>query len=265
MKSLKDKLKNNQITLGSWITIAHTSIAEIMAKAGFDWLTIDMEHSAITMSEALRLVQVIEPYGVSPLVRVSENNPNLIKKVMDMGTHGIIVPMVNSRNDAELAVSAVRYPPFGIRGVGLSRAQGYGTDFENYRKWVEKESVVVALIEHIKAIENLEEILTTEGIDAFIVGPYDLTGSLGIPGQFDHPDYLSALEEIERVAKEIGIPAGFHIVPPEPKLVLEKINRGFSFIAYGVDFLFLGEKCREGLKEIFTNTKNLTVKTNVKG
>ena len=121
---------------------------------------------------------------------------------MDAGAHGVIVPMVNSRDDAEKAVSAVKYPPFGTRGVGLARAQGYGMDFETYKAWVEKESIVIAQIEHIDAVNNIDEIISTEGLDGFIVGPYDLSGSLGIPGQFDNELVIDALETVKNAAKK---------------------------------------------------------------
>ena len=199
--TLKKKLRRKTVTVGSWITIGHTAIAEIMAKAGFDWLAVDMEHSVITLHEAQQLIQVIELSGVAPLVRVGENSAYLIKRVMDAGAHGVIVPMINTKEDARNAVNAVKYPPLGTRGVGLARAQGYGMDFERYKNRVNRDSVVIAQIEHIKAIENLEDILSTEGIDAFFVGPYDLSGSLGIPGQLKHPKVVKALERVMKIAK----------------------------------------------------------------
>jgi 2-dehydro-3-deoxyglucarate aldolase len=259
-KSLKQYLFENRLTYGSWITIGHPSIAEIMAKAGFEWLVIDMEHSAISTDQCQELIRVIDLCGISPLVRVSANDSLLIKKAMDAGSHGVIVPAVNSREDAEKAVLAVRYPPYGIRGVGLSRAQGYGTTFNEYKKWVEEESIVIVQIEHIKAVKNLKQILTVEGVDAFIIGPYDLSGSLGIPGKFEDKKMLRALEEVKQVAAENNISAGYHVIPPQPELVLEKINEGYTFIAYSVDFLFLGESCRSGLREIQDSTKAHTKK-----
>src|SRR3989304_8512061 len=156
---LKEKLQNGEVSIGSWITIGNPSIAEIMAKSGFDWLTVDMEHSAITLDLAQQLIQVIELCGVAPLVRVGENNATMIKRVMDAGSHGVIVPMVNSKDDAINAVNAVKYPPTGKRGVGLARAQGYGVAFDKYKEWVDRDSIVIVQIEHIKAVENLEEIL----------------------------------------------------------------------------------------------------------
>lgn len=250
MGSLKKRLKARELTLGSWITLGHHSIPEIMARAGFDWLTVDMEHSAITLHEAQQMIQVIELCGVTPLVRVGENNMTLIKRVMDSGAHGVIVPMVNSKEDAEKAVSAVKYPPVGTRGVGLARAQGYGYSFEHYRKWVQEESIVVVQIEHIRAVENLEKILGVEGVDAFIVGPYDLSGSLGVPGDFQNIKVVQALQEVKRVSEEFVVSPGYHVVQPDPSQMHEKINEGYTFIAYSVDFLFLGDACRNGLAQI---------------
>ena len=134
--TLKTRLAANQLTVGSWITLAHPAIAEIMARAGFDWLTVDMEHSVITIREAEELIRVVSLCNVPALVRLTSNNADLIKRVMDAGAIGIIVPMVNSRADAESAVSSVNYPPLGKRGVGLARAQGYGPNFGAYREWL---------------------------------------------------------------------------------------------------------------------------------
>jgi 2-dehydro-3-deoxyglucarate aldolase len=253
--SLKSKLRNSELTIGSWVTLGHTSIAEIMAKAGFDWLTVDMEHSAITLHQAHQLIQVIEFGGCVPLVRVGVNDANLIKRVMDCGAHGVIVPMINTREDAEHAVGAVKYPPHGFRGMGLARAQSYGINFEGYRKWNETQSVVVVQIEHIRAVENLEAILSVEGVDAFIIGPYDISASLGVPGQFDHPDMTSALTRVLDTARRLKAVAGYHVVPPDTGQALGKIRQGYRFLAYSTDFLFLGDSCRTGLNTIRENSK----------
>jgi len=251
--TLKQKLKNCELTIGSWITIGHTAVAEIMARAGYDWLTIDMEHSAITVDIAQDLIRVIELCGVVPLVRVGENDPNLIKRVMDAGAHGVIVPMVNSKGDAEKTVASVQYPPKGFRGVGLARAQKYGADFEGYMKWNEQESIVIVQIEHIKAVENLEAILSVPGVDGFIIGPYDLSGSLGVPGQFDHPEMVKALNRVKDVSEKMNALSGFHVIPPEVEAFQEKIRDGYKFIAHSLDILFLGNGCRNSLKTIRKN------------
>ena len=250
---LQTKLKNRQTTIGSWITIGSTVVAEIMAQSGFDWLVVDMEHSAITLDIAQDIIRVIDLCGVPPLVRVGHNQPNLIKRVMDAGAHGVIVPMVNSKAEAEQAVGSVKYPPIGFRGVGLARAQQYGTDFEGYRKWNQEKSVVIVQVEHIKAVENLEEILDVPGVDGFIVGPYDLSGSLGVPGQFDHPDVIKALQRVKTVAEQKNALSGFHVISPDPEIVLEKKSEGYKFIALSLDMLYLGNSCRQTLSACKTN------------
>ena len=248
--TLKKKLAMKETTIGSWVTLGHSAVAEIMAGAGFEWLTVDMEHSAIGIAEAQALISTIGLSGPTPLVRVGENNPNLIKRVMDAGAHGVIVPMVNTKDDAERAVSAVKYPPTGTRGVGLARAQGYGMDLASYRDWVEAQSVVIVQIEHIEGVSNLKDILLTEGVDAFFVGPYDLSASLGVPAEFQHKKFLEAMDEIRRVGSGYDVSAGVHVVPPEPELVRKAVTDGYSFIAYSTDFLFLGESCRGGLSKV---------------
>ena len=248
--SLKSKLRNRELTFGSWISFGHPGVAEIMANSGFDWLVIDMEHSAITIREAEEIIRVIDLCGVTPLVRLSANDPVQVKRVMDAGAHGIIVPMVNTKNEAVRAVASVYYPPRGCRGVGLSRAQGYGKSFEDYRAWLSSEALVIVQIEHIQAVENLEAVLTVDGVDAFIVGPYDLSASLGSPGNFKDKRMLDAMNQITDIAEKISMPAGFHVVSPKPGLVKEKIEEGYTFIAYSADFLFLSEMCSKGHWEI---------------
>jgi 2-dehydro-3-deoxyglucarate aldolase len=248
--TLKEKIKGGKLTLGSWITIGNSAVAEILAKAGFDWLAIDMEHTAINVDQCADLIRVIDLCGVAPFVRVGANDSLLIKQAMDAGAHGVIVPMVNSKEEAERAVESVKYPPVGKRGVGLARAQGYGTTFNEYKDWAANESIVIVQIEHIDAVNNLEEIFSVEGVDAFIVGPYDLSGSLGVPGDFEDKKVEEALDKIVDISKNMNMSSGYHVVSTDYNLVKEKIKQGYSFIAYGVDFLFLGESARGGLAAI---------------
>ncbi len=249
-KNLKQCLSSGKLTIGSWITIGDTCIAEIMAKLGFDWLCVDMEHSAITLAEAKNIIQVVDLAGVIPMVRVGENDPNLIKRVMDAGARGVIVPMINTKEEAIRAVNSVKYPPIGNRGVGLARAQGYGLKFEEYKKWVDSGSIVIVQIEHIKAIDNLEQILDTDGVDASIIGPYDLSASLGYPGEFERPEVKAALRRYEEICNKLNKPMGIHSVPPDYKKVLEYVDRGYKFVAFSFDALFLGAKCKEELAKV---------------
>lgn len=248
--TLKEKLHANNLTIGSWITLAHPAIAEIMAKAGFDWLVVDLEHSVIGIDAAGELIRSIDLCGVTPLVRLTSNHPDQIKRVMDAGAHGLIVPMVNGRADAEKAVSAVHYPPRGSRGVGLARAQGYGARFHEYREWLAENAVVIVQIEHIEAVSNLKDIFSVDGVDGYIIGPYDLSASMGLPGQFEHPDVVAALEKIKETGIAMGMPGGVHVVEPDPKELQSRIDEGYTFLAYSVDIRMLDTACRNGLAHI---------------
>lgn len=247
---LKQKLKSGRLVLGSWITLGHPAIAEILAKAGFDWLVVDLEHSTLSIEQAGDLIRVIDLSGVSPLVRLTSNDSEQIKRVMDAGSHGIVVPMVNSVEDAKKAVAATRYAPQGTRGVGLARAQGYGVSFKEYLVWQKEEPVVVVQIEHKDAVENLEEILTVNGVDAFIIGPYDLSCSMGIPGEFEHPDFLKVMEYIRSTAQRLSCSGGLHIVEPDQSKLQQTIADGYNFIAYSVDIRMLDVTARAGLSGI---------------
>jgi len=248
--SLKQKIINKQLTIGSWITLGNTSIAEILANAGFDWLVVDLEHTTISLAQAGELIRTIELAGVSALVRLTSNDENQIKRVMDAGAQGILVPMVKSVEDAKNAVSATRYSPLGTRGVGLGRAQKYGAAFNDYLSWqsdIISGPIVVVQIEHIDAVRNLKEILEVGGVDAFIVGPYDLSCSMGIPGEFNHPSFLKIMNKIVEISSSINAVSGIHIVEPDIQKMNEAINIGHKFIAYSADIRMLDTAARNGL------------------
>jgi 2-keto-3-deoxy-L-rhamnonate aldolase RhmA len=234
-------------TIGSWITLSNPSIAEIMADAGFDWLCIDMEHTVTDYHEAQQLIMAIQSKGLKAFVRVGENNARIIKRILDAGADGIIVPSVNSAAEAQKAVDAMNYPPVGKRGVGLARAQGYGFNFDHYRDIASKKIQLIVQIEHINAIKELDAILSIDEVDGSFIGPYDLSGSIGKPGQWDEPEVLAALIIYEETVKKYDKLIGFHVVPPDFNLVLEKQNKGYNFIAFSFDAYFLGNKIREQL------------------
>ncbi|KAA2219253.1 MULTISPECIES: HpcH/HpaI aldolase family protein [Maribacter] len=243
--NLKEKLKKRQVSFGSWLTIPHPSIVEIMSSAGFEWLTIDIEHSAIDISTLQNLVAHVQANKMEALVRVSKNEEVIIKRVMDAGANGVIVPMVKNAEEARQAVSWVKYPPLGSRGVGLSRAQHYGLAFNEYNKWVQEEAVVIAQIEHIEGVNNLSEILDVEGIDGIIVGPYDLSASMGKPGMFYDDDVKEVLARIDKITLEKSRSLGFHVIESDYKKVMDKIKMQYNFLAFSLDFFFLGDKARE--------------------
>ncbi|ABE52499.1 HpcH/HpaI aldolase family protein [Methanococcoides burtonii] len=248
--NLKTKLSDNKLTIGSWITIGHPNVVEIMASAGFEWLVIDIEHTSIDLTTVQSLISTIQASGIKALVRVSKNEEVIIKKVLDSGADGIVVPMIKCRADALKAIDYSKYPPVGKRGVGLYRAQKYGTSFEEYKKWVEEELVIIAQIEHIEAVKNIEEIITTDGIDGVIIGPYDLSGSMGHPGEFYRKDVENAINDVLESCKRHNFPSGFHVIESDPHNLIQRIEQGCTFLAYSLDFFFLGDSAREGMKII---------------
>lgn len=243
-------MNNKKFEIGSWITLNHPSIAEIMADAGFDWLCIDMEHSVTDYYEAQQLILTIQSKGLKAYVRVGENNTRIIKRVLDAGADGIIVPSVNSASEAQKAVDSVKYPPFGKRGVGLARAQSYGFSFDSYRDYGSKEIKLIVQIEHINAINELDAILQTNGVDGTFIGPYDLSGSLGKPGDWEDLDVKNALLVYEDTVKKYDKWVGFHVIQPDYNLVNEKIKKGYNFLAFSLDVLFLGTLVRNQVTEL---------------
>ena len=239
-------MRRGEPSIGSWMSMAHPSIAEILAMAGYDWIVIETEHTAIDVSEVLRLIIAIEQRGSVPLVRLAWNDPIQAKAVLDSGAAGVLVPMVNTKADAELAVSMTKYPPLGSRGVGLARAQGYGINFDAYVTNANADTLLLVQIEHREAVENIEQILSVTGIDGVFIGPYDLSLSLGIPGRLNHPDILAAKQKVLAATLAHGLIAGMHFVQPQTAAsdCQKAISEGYRFIALGTDILFLGDSAR---------------------
>lgn len=245
-KDIKRILDNGGVSVGSWMSMAHVSIAEILASAGYDWVVIETEHTAIDVSEVLRLVIAIEGREAVPLVRLAWNDPIQAKAVMDSGAAGVLVPMVNNRVDAEQAVKSVKYPPLGYRGVGLARAQGYGIKFDDYVQSANRDSLLFLQIEHIEAVNNIHEILAVPGIDGTFIGPYDLSMSLGLAGQLNHSKVKAAEQRVLEATITAGLVPGIHLVHPDSasKDIKRCIEEGYRFIALGTDILFLGDSAR---------------------
>lgn len=251
--TLKQKFLNKEKLIGSWLTMYHPSIADIMATSGFDWITIDMEHSSISTSEAQILLSIMQNQSCPCLIRVAKNDEVLIKKAMDIGADGVIVPNIQSVDDAKQAINHMKYPPTGTRGVGLYRAHKYGYAFDEYKEWLENESTLILQIEHIKAVEQIDEILTIENIDGFIIGPYDLSASMGKPGQFEDQDVIHAIEKVKAACKRHNKSLGFHEVSSNPDKVIQKLKDGFDYAAYSLDFFFLADTARAGVNKIREN------------
>lgn len=239
MNPVKDKLRHKNVTLGSWMQIPSIAVAEIMGKAGYDWVAIDLEHGSFSLDILPVLCLALENGKTVPFARLAQAHPKDIKQALDAGVKGLILPNICTKEELEEAVSWSYYPPHGTRGVGYSRANLFGKRFEECIPTDSKELVIVAQIEQVKAIGSLDKILTVDQLDAIIVGPYDLSASMGLTGLFEHTDFKAAMKEIQEKAEGHGISMGLHIVKPDPYILNEKILEGYKFIAYGIDAVFL--------------------------
>lgn len=237
MPTLRDHLESAGPTIGSWIQLGDEALAEIMATGPFDWLCIDLEHTTISIEQCGKIIRVADLAGCPTLVRLGGHDADLIKRVLDAGATGIIAPMVNTAEEARAIVAAATYPPKGGRGVGLARAQSYGTSFPEYMRQMERELVCIMQVEHIDGVGNLSDILAVDGVDGFFIGPYDLSASLGRPGQFDHPDVLTAMERVGEYVKDPNVLAGIHVVEPDVANLDKAITEGYEFVAFASDML----------------------------
>ncbi len=238
---VKKALKAGGVSIGTWLNFGHTSNAEILAASGFEFVGIDMEHSVIDLYEMQNVIMAVESEGASPLVRLTSNDPNQTKQVMDAGAHGVLVPMVNTREMAEFAVRSVKYPPQGIRSVGIGRAHKYGYAFEEYFTRANDESLVIIQIEHVDALDDIDAILSVEGLDGYMIGPYDLSGSMGIAGQVRHPDVLQFQKKVLAAALRNNVAPGIFVVYPDMEAMKEYLADGYQFFVIGSDLIFLSE------------------------
>ena len=241
---------NKKIKIGSWITSFNPSAVHLMSSLGFKWLCIDMEHSTITFDQMAVLISTIENNESTPFVRVGSNDKLHIKKALDAGAKGIIVPMVNTVEDAKNAIESTYYYPKGGRGVGLTRASNFGYNFKKYIKNESKKIQLILQIESIEAINNLEKILDLKNISGTLLGPYDLTSSLGVIGKLENPLVKNAIKKYEKISNKKKVPMGIHIAQPNFNKIKIAYKKKYKFVAAGTDMIFLGNSCKQFLKKL---------------
>ena len=232
-------------SIGTWLSLPNESVAEIFAKAGYEWVVIDLEHSAININQAEQLIRIIDLAGSKPFVRLSGHSSSQIKRVLDAGAKGILAPMVESKVQIEGIINSCHYPPKGNRGMGLARAQGYGEAHakSEYIFTNSKHIEIYAQIESVTGIANLDSIFSQE-IDGYFIGPYDLSASLGNPGIFNSDEFINAEEQILQASKQYQIKAGYHLVEPNPEQIPILLNKGYDMIAFSVDIRMLDLSAR---------------------
>lgn len=241
-------LLERQVTLGSWIQIGHPACAEVLAHSGFDWICVDLEHGIIDLETTGNIFRAVAGFDCVPVARLPLNDPIWIHRVLDAGARGLIIPMVKTAAEAEAAVREAKYPPRGTRGFGFSRANFHGADFDSYIASANDEIAMVMQIEHKDAITNLDAILRVDGVDGVFIGPLDLSGSMGITGQLDHPQMAAALEKYRSACRAHNKSAGLHIIRPDNLNVRRALEQGYTMLALGLDNVFMDQGARASLK-----------------
>lgn len=254
MNGTKKKLLAGEPVHGGWIMIPHPSVAEIMAGEGFDWVAVDLEHSSASLRDVHEIALALKGTHCDLLVRLPACDPTLAKQVLDHGAAGIIVPSVNTPEQAAQAVAMAKFPPDGTRGASLCRATDFGRRFNEYYLHHNSEAIVVVMVEHYEAVANVDKILATPGVDAALIGPYDLSASLGLAGQLTHPKVLTAQAEILAACRRHSVAPGIHVVSVDPVELQSRRAQGFRFLACGIDTLLVQYGCRAMLKDLPTRS-----------
>ena len=232
--TVKRKLKAGEKTFGAWLHLCSGMSAEIMGGAGFDWILVDMEHGHGDLQTLVSQLQGMNGSKSIPLVRSPWNDVVMVKRILDIGAYGIMIPWVNTKEEAEHAVQACKYPPRGVRGLAKNtRATAYGRSFPEYAYKANDEVLVILQVETMNAVNNIHGILSVPDVDAVFIGPSDLSASMGIMGQFDHPELLKAMNTVEAAAKEHGVALGTLCSTIEQMQVL--LDRGYQFVSMGSD------------------------------
>ena len=238
IKIIREKLQNGKTSIGTWQQIPHASISEILGHAGYDWVAVDIEHGSVGVDQLPDLFRAIELGGTLPLARIAESKTKDCKQALDAGAGGIIAPMVENAEQLKMVRNACNWPPTGTRGVAFSRANLFGKNFDSYTEEAQS-PLLIAQIEHINAVNNLPDILQVEGLDAIMIGPYDLSASMGLTAEFENKEFLATMDQIMKLCQQYDVPCGDHVVQPDQKLLEKRIKEGYKFLAYSIDAVFV--------------------------
>ena len=240
----KQALRERRILIGSWLQINHPAAAEVLASAGSDWIAVDIEHTDIDITSLTELLRGMYGRSAAPIARVASNTVMDIRRALDAGAAGVLVPFVNSAEQARQAVAAAKYPPMGVRGFSFSRANNWGADFAEDARTANDTTAVIVMIESRQGAEAIEEILAVQGVDGVFIGPYDLSGSYGIPGQTQAPVVREACQRVIEAARRAGKSVGVLHVRATPEGVQQAIQDGYTLLCLGMDTTFLYDGVR---------------------
>lgn len=239
MNALKKRLMNDEPCLGLLVSMPSPHLVRVLARAGLDWLFLDMEHGPISIESAHAMIAATAGTDCTPIVRVPTTEPWVAKAALDAGAFGLVFPMVNNAAEAAASVRAIRYPPAGERGVGpLHASLRWGIEMPDYIARANDELLNIVQIEHKDAVANIDEILAVDGLDVALIAPFDLSMSLGIPGQVDHPDQQAAIARAEEKIRESGLILGGLALSIEA--ANDMIARGYRLLLIGFDTGLIG-------------------------
>lgn len=240
----RQRLLRREVTLGTWLQINNPTAAEVLANTGFEWIAIDIEHTDIDITSLTGLLRGMYGRNVAPIARVATNGVMDIRRALDVGAAGVLVPFVSTAEQARQAVRASKYPPQGVRGFSFSRANSWGVDFAQDAASANDETAVIVMIESKQGVENIDEIVAVEGIDAVFIGPYDLSGSYGVPGQTQDPVVRDACRRVIDACQKAEKSVGLLVVQPTPELVAQLVQDGYNLLCLGLDTVFLDQGAR---------------------
>lgn len=249
MTNTKDSLDAGGHPLGTWLSIGHPKVAEGVAQLDLDFVLVDMEHTTMSMETVENMARGVDAAGngTDTVVRVPWNDPVRLKRVVDIGVAGVMVPMINSAEEARTLVKSIRYPPEGIRGIAGSRATGYGRNFEEYVTSANGSILTIAQIETKEGLENAEEIASVDGIDALFVGPADLSGALGMFAEWDSDEFGDAIQRVIDASENADVPVGTLTVDIDA--IDSRLDQGFDFLIAGKDIALLMDSIERAIDD----------------
>lgn len=244
-RALRGRLRQRLATFGSWMSLGDPEIAAILAASSTNFVGIDLEHTTVDLSTVQATVRVCHQYGRACLPRVPPGQMEYVKRLLDAGADGVVIPQVSRRGQIDEIVSAMRYPPAGARSFGVAAAQNYGRAFEGYAQAANDSLSLVIQIESRDAVDNVEDLVSHPAVDAVLLGPYDLSGSFGVPGKLDDPRVVKACDEVIGSCARAGISCGIHLVYPSLEEVKDHLERRLTFLVLGSDVFNLWKRAEQ--------------------
>ena len=248
IKKFRKNLRSGKPLIGGWVQISNSNITELLSDAPYDWIAFDMEHGSFSSGDFPDLFRAVELKNKLPLVRLPNKNKDICAQVLDSGAAGIIIPNIKNEHEIDSLIKASYLPPEGTRGVGYSRSNLFVKKFKNYKKQKNK-PIIVAMIENMSAIKNLGKILKIKGLDAILIGPYDLSASMNVTGKFNNKKFKLTLNQIKKIAKQHKVPCGIHVIEPKVKLLKKYIREGYRFLPFAADTILLNLAIKNSFKK----------------